>query len=110
MEKSRPEKWYCLSEEGFSAFCSSANALEKMSILRATSQLKAILCASQQRIVDELFYRALVYSEQCQFKYITASILLMVIQSELDHLLDLSIGDTNSHSALFRFQDTVRTI
>ncbi len=107
MNKGRPEKWYSISEEAFCAFCSSENAQEKMTILQTASQLNSILCASQRKVVEELFYRALTYSMQCEFSYNTLQVFLMVMQVELEHLLDLPSGQSDAHSALLRFQDTV---
>lgn len=99
------ERWYTISEEEYCAFCSVEGGQEQIRILRTSSQLKNVLCASQQRVVEELFYRALVYSHQCQFKYSTAKVLLVVIQNELEQLFDLSNGDTDTHSTLLRFQE-----
>ena len=107
MSKQRPEKWYSISEESYCAFCSSANAQEKMTILQTASQLNSILCASQRKVVEELFYRALIYSMQNQFTYSTLQIFLMVMQVELEHLLDVPCGQRDAPSPLLRFQDTV---
>mmetsp|Transcript_54582 Transcript_54582/g.95427 ORF Transcript_54582/g.95427 Transcript_54582/m.95427 type:complete len:181 (+) Transcript_54582:7-549(+) len=109
MSKQRPEKWYSISEESYCAFCSSANAQEKMTILQtASSQLNSILCASQRKVVEELFYRALIYSMQNQFTYSILQIFLMVMQVELEHLLDVPSGQRDAPSPLLRFQDTIR--
>ena len=102
------QRWYLVTDEAYDCFCRSDNVLERWEILKNTSQLRRTYSASQQKVIDELIYRALSFSCEVQFDFRTIDTFLMLLEKEMSWLATASSTCGSNHStSLQRFQSSV---
>lgn len=97
-------RWYLIAEDKYCAFCNSLDLHEKMDIVLSASCVNKTFQASQLKILNELFYRALSYCCEEALDYSSTSLLLLALERELVYL---TTWEQDNSDSLVRFQNTV---